>query len=148
MGKSLEARRKKNLDAFNEIDEINWKGQTHTSGRSQEELDSIREIFESDWFKKLEEESRDEDKTSSGILKALEESEKTDEELWSASDLGRHTINTPTPQKKAVEEQEMKMQPVSELEFQEISDDVDKEDVDMQRRLEEAAKRLEEELGF
>lgn len=146
MGKSLEMRRKKNLDAFNEIDEINWEGQTHNSGKSQEELDSIREIFESDWFKELEEEKRDEDKTSSGMLKMLEESEKTDEELkelWSASDLGRHTINTPTPQKKAVEQQEMKMKPVSKLEFQEISDDLDKEDANMQKRLEEMVQELE-----
>lgn len=148
MSKSLEMRRKKNLDAFNEIDEINWKGQSHNSGRSQEELDSIRELLESDSFTELTEETRDEDKTSSGILKALEESEKTDEELWSASDLGKYTINTPTQQKKAVEQQEIQMQPVSELEFQEISDDVDKVDADMQKRLEEMAKRLEEELGF
>lgn len=107
-------------------------------------------MFESDWFKEIEEE-KNEDKTAYGILKQLEESEKSDEELrelWSASDLGKYTINTPTQQKKTVEEHEMQMQPVSELEFQEISQDVDKEDADMQKKLEEMAKQLEEEMGF
>lgn len=136
MGKSLEMRRKKNLDAFNEIDEIDWEGQSNNSSRTQEELDSIREMFESDGFK-------EEDKTSYGILKGIEESEKPDEELWSASDLGKHTINVPTSQKKAAEKQEMQMQPVSKLDFQEISDDVDKEDADMQKKLDEEVQELE-----
>ncbi len=38
-------------------------------------------------------------------------------EIWSASDLGKYTIGTPTQEKQAVESQEKNMQPVSELEF-------------------------------
>lgn len=40
------------------------------------------------------------------------------------------------------------MEPVSELEFQEISDEVDREDAEMQKKFEEMAKQLEEEMGF
>lgn len=146
MGKSLEMRRKKNLDSFNEIDEINWDGKSGTSGRTQEELDSLKEMFESDWFKDVQEEARTEDTTSYGMLKMLEESEKSDDELtelWGASDLGKYTINTPTPQKQAVAKAETQMQPVSKLEFTEISEDLDKEDADMQKKLEEAFLELE-----
>ena len=35
------------------------------------------------------------------------------------------------------------MQPISELEFQEISADVDREDAEMQKKFEEMAKELE-----
>ena len=146
MGKSLEMRRKKNLDAFDEIDEMNWDGKSSTSGRTQEELDSLKEMFESDWFKDVQEKSRAEDTTSYAMLKMLEESEKSDEELtelWGASDLGKYTINTPTPQKQAVAKSETQMQPVSELEFKEISEDLDKEDAEMQKKLEEAFLELE-----
>ena len=83
---------------------------------------------------------------STGIAKALAESEMSDEqleELWSASDLGKYTVGTPTQEKQAVEGQEKNMQPVSELEFQEISDDMDHEDAEMQKKLEEAWQELE-----
>ena len=59
------------------------------------------------------------------------------------NDLGKSTINTPTPQKKAVEQQETQMLPVSELEFQEIADSVDNEDAEMQKQLDEAVAELE-----
>lgn len=146
MGKSLEMRRKKNLDSFNEIDEINWDGKSSTSGRTQEELNSLKEMFESDWFKDVQEEARTEDTTSYGMLKMLEESEKSNDELtelWRASDLGKYTINTPTPQKQTAAKAETQMQPVSKLEFTEISEDLDKEDADMQKKLEEAFLELE-----
>lgn len=53
MGKSLEMRRKKNLDSFNEIDEINWDRKSSTSGKTQEELDSIRDLLGTDWVREL-----------------------------------------------------------------------------------------------
>lgn len=43
MGKSLETSRKKSLDSFKEVDEINWKSQNNGQ-RTQEELDSLRAI--------------------------------------------------------------------------------------------------------
>ena len=70
-------------------------------------------------------------------------SEEQPEELWSASDLGKYTIGTPTQEKQAVKGQEKNMQPVSELEFQEISDDLDLEDAEMQKKLKEEVQELE-----
>lgn len=83
---------------------------------------------------------------SVAIVKGTAESEMSDEqleELWSASDLGKYTVGTPTQEKQAVKGQEKNMQPVSELEFQEISDDMDHEDAEMQKKLEEAWQELE-----
>ncbi len=78
---------------------------------------------------------------SNGIAKALAESEI--KELWSASDLGKYTIATPTQAKQAVQAQEQSMEPVSKLEFKEISDEVDREDAEMQKKFEEMAQELE-----
>ena len=57
---------------------------------------------------------------------------------WDASDLGKYTINTPTPEKHKVEEQDEKMIPISEKDFKEISDDIDVEDANFQNRLEKS----------
>lgn len=78
---------------------------------------------------------------SEGISKALAESEI--KELWSASDLGKYTIGIPTQAKQNVQAQEQFMEPVSEFEFQEISDEVDREDAEMQKKFEEMAQELE-----
>ncbi len=83
---------------------------------------------------------------SDGMAKALAESEMSDEELealWNKNDLGKYTIGTPIQAKQAVQEQEQFMEPVSELEFQEISDEVDREDAEMQKKLEEMVQELE-----
>ena len=82
--------------------------------------DSYAYLFEDDEFENLlkEMKSIDEDdkamldatrQTSNGIAQALAESEMSDEELmalWNKNDLGKFTINTPTIQKKEVEQQE------------------------------------------
>ena len=76
----------------------------------------------------------------------IAESEMSDEqlkELWSASELGKYTIGTPTQEKQAVKKQEQYMEPISALEFQEISDEMDREDTEMQKKLEEAWQELE-----
>lgn len=78
---------------------------------------------------------------SDGIAKALAESEM--EELWSASELGKYTIGTPTKDKKDAQDQEQYMDPVSKLQIQEISDDMDYEDAKLQKRLEQIAQELE-----
>ena len=83
---------------------------------------------------------------SDGMAKALAESEMSDEELealWNKNDLGKYTIGVPTQAKQAVQEQEQSMEPVSEIEFQEISSDVDREDAEMQKKLEEMVQELE-----
>lgn len=83
---------------------------------------------------------------SDGMDKALAESEMSDEELealWNKNDLGKYTIGVQTQAKQAVQEQEQYMEPVSEIEFQEISSDVDREDAEMQKKLEEMVQELE-----
>lgn len=83
---------------------------------------------------------------SDGMAKALAESEMSDEELealWNKNDLGKYTIGVSTQAKQAVQEQEQYMEPVSEIEFQEISSDVDREDAEMQKKLEEMVQELE-----
>ena len=42
MKKSLEKRRKKDLDAYDEIDEINWKSQSNSSNLKTEEFARVR----------------------------------------------------------------------------------------------------------
>ena len=68
--------------------------------------------------------------------------DSTFEELWDSYNLGRYTIDTPSQEKETAEQQDLNMMPVSELEFQQISDDVDIEDVELQRRLDEILKEL------
>ena len=153
MGKSLEMRRKRNLDAFDEVNEINRKDHPNNSNTKKEKED-LEELFYSAWVESNVnelEKIEDVDKAavdaarqeSAGIAKLLSESEMLDEELWSASDLGKYTINTPVQEKQKAEEQDKYMQPISELEFQGISADVDREDAEMQKKLEEIAKELE-----
>lgn len=82
---------------------------------------------------------------SEAIARLVLESEMSDEEeaLWDKNDLGKYTIGVPTNAKKAVENQENRMEPVSEIEFTEILSDVDPEDKKMQAKLEEAVQELE-----
>lgn len=86
---------------------------------------------------------------SDGIAKAIAESEikekprETPEELWDASDLGKYTIGTLTQEKQAAKSQDRNMEPVSKLEFQEISDDVDREDAELQAEYERLVQELE-----
>jgi len=79
LGKSLETSKKKSLDSFDEIDEINWKSQNNVQ-RTQEELDSIRDLLESEpemssgtltpssWDLTEETRKRDEERRLSQIL--------------------------------------------------------------------------------
>ena len=83
---------------------------------------------------------------SDTIKKILAESEMGDEELaslWGKNDLGKYTINTPTQEKQAAQNEDRNMQPISELEFQEISDEVDREDAEMQEKFKQMAEELE-----
>ena len=83
---------------------------------------------------------------SDTIKKILAESEMGDEELaslWGKNDLGKYTINTPTQEKQAAQNEDRNMQPISELEFQEISDEVDHEDAEMQEKFKQMAEELE-----
>ena len=66
-------------------------------------------------------------------------------QCWDSKDLGKYTIGTPTQDKKAVESQEKHMEPVSEMEFQEIADDADPVDLKLQ---EEYARMVEELEGI
>jgi hypothetical protein len=58
-------------------------------------------------------------------------------------DLVKYTINTPTKEKQAAQNEDKNMQLISELEFQEISEDADKEDIEMQKKFEQMAEELE-----
>ena len=83
---------------------------------------------------------------SDTIKKILAESEMGDEELaslWGKNDLGKYTINTPTQEKQAAQNEDRNMQPISKLEFQEISDEVDREDAEMQEKFKQMAEELE-----
>ena len=62
---------------------------------------------------------------------------------WDASDLGKYTINTPTSEKNKAAEQDKKMIPISEKEFEEISDDIDPEDANFQDWLKKQEKEFE-----
>ena len=84
--------------------------------------------------------------SNKGMDAMLAESEMSDEqltELWSASELGKYTIGESTQAKKKKKKQEQFMKPISELEFQDISDGMDREDAEMQKKLEEAWQELE-----
>ena len=81
-----------------------------------------------------------------GMEKLIIESEMSDEEfaaLWGMNDLGKYTINTPTQEKITVQNEEKNMQPISELEFQEIAEEVDREDAEMQEKFKQMAEELE-----
>ena len=78
---------------------------------------------------------------SEGIAKAIAESEMRDP--WSATDIGREFINTPTTDKMQAEQQEHHMEPLSPEIFYEISDDADPVDLEMQAELERMAAELE-----
>lgn len=83
---------------------------------------------------------------SDAIEKGLAESEMSDEELaslWGKNDLGKYTINTPTQEKQAAQNEDRNMLPISELEFQEISDEVDREDAEMQEKFKQMVEELE-----
>ena len=83
---------------------------------------------------------------SDTIKKILAESEMGDEELaslWGKNDLGKYTINTPIQEKQAAQNEDRNTQPISELEFQEISDEVDREDAEMQEKFKQMAEELE-----
>lgn len=112
--------------------------------------DSYDYLFDDiDYIKKIEK-IDDDDKAavyaarteSDGIAKALAESEMP-EELWSASNLGKYTINTPTQEKQRVSEQEKYMEPISDKEFQEISDEAAQLSKEMQEQFDKMAKELE-----
>lgn len=100
-------------------------------------LEGIEQIDDDD--KAVVEAARTE---SDGIAKALAESEMQ-EELWSASDLGKYTINTPTQEKQKVSEQEKYMEPVPDKEFQEIAGESDQWSKEMQKKFDEMAKEME-----
>lgn len=83
---------------------------------------------------------------SDAIVKGLATSEMSDEELatlWGKNDLGKYTINIPTQEKQAAQNEDRNMQPISELEFQKISDEVDREDAEMQEKFKQMAEELE-----
>ena len=72
----------------------------------------------------------------------MDDDDSTFEELWNSYNLGKYTIDTPSQEKETAEQQDLNMMPVSELEFQKISDDVDLEDAEIQKRLDEMIKEL------
>ena len=109
MKKSLEKRRKKDLDAYDEIDEINWKSQSNSSNLKAEELSSLLDFLENDEYKEIPEETINEDKTSYELLEDAEHSYEELKELWDASDLGEYTIDTPTSQKEEAEDIQKKL---------------------------------------
>ncbi len=78
---------------------------------------------------------------SDGIALAIAESEMR--EPWSATDIGREFINTPTTDKIQAEQQEHHMEPLLPEVFCEISDDADQVDLEMQAELERIAAELE-----
>lgn len=65
------------------------------------------------------------------------------EPLWDATALGKATINEPTKAKTTADGQDKKMEPVSKLKFQEISEDLESEDLEMQKQLEDEVAELE-----
>lgn len=140
MGRKLESI--KPLDAVKEAKEVDYDKDSYSYLFDEEEILGADKILS-------ELEAIDDDRValdaakqpSNGIAKALAESEE--KELWTATDLGKYTIGTPTQAKQAVQSQDMQMEPVSELEFQEISDDVDREDAEMQKKFEQIAEELE-----
>ena len=93
----------------------------------------------------LEELGEKEPSESPALAKGLKESEEPENypEKWDASDLGRSTINVPTPDKNLATMQEENMQPLSHDQFQEISDDLDPEDEEMNALLAKEAEELE-----
>ena len=78
---------------------------------------------------------------ASGINKMFAESESI--APWTAADIGKAFINTPSKDKLLAEQQELYMEPLEPDVFYEISDDVDPVDSEMQAKLEEMAARLE-----
>lgn len=103
MGKSLEMRRKKNLDAFDEINEINWKSQDDDR-MTQEELDSIRALLEEESEASFPEDKRESDAIEAGVLES--EMDEEPQYLWDGLDIGKETINTPTQDKQQARQQE------------------------------------------
>ena len=115
--------------------------------------DSYDYLFDDELEYDINSESYDDKKVISAeknesdtIKKILAESEMGDEELaslWGKNDLGKYTINTPTQEKQAAQNEDRNMQPISKLEFQEISDEVDREDAEMQEKFKQMAEELE-----
>ena len=58
-------------------------------------------------------------------------------ELWDSTDLGRYTINTPTSEKESAEQQDSRMKPVPERDFLSITGEVNMEDAEFQRKIQE-----------
>ncbi len=122
MRKSLEMRRHKNLDAFNEIDEMNWKsGQTNNNQSRAEALREVRELLDSYGFlideddKASYEDSKSQDQEIDDMIAA---SNYRISELWDSSDLGKYTINTPTIDKQEEDLSAKDMEIFDENEFE------------------------------
>ena len=109
--------------------------------------DDKRDSYDWLFLEELTEEGKIEEKPpeSQALAKGLKESEEPENypEIWDASDLGRNTINVPTPDKNLATMQEENMQPLSHDQFQEISDDLDPEDEKMNALLAAEAAELE-----
>ena len=103
----------------------------------------LQDLIDEDDKASYYEDSKNSQQEMSDMIAESEMSDEQLKELWSASNLGKYTMETPIQAKQAVQEQEQFMEPVSELEFQEISDEVDREDAEMQKKLEEMVQELE-----
>lgn len=149
MGKSLERRKSKPIDYDVEKDgakEMRYKD-SYDCLYEDDELDRLESLAE---IRALIEELSQEDtigetneEMSEGMRKVLEESEIVEDPLWDARGLGAMTINDPVQAKQAADNEDRYMIPVSDLELQEIADELDPIDLTLQKKFEEIAAELE-----
>ena len=119
-----------------DVERKNLEG-TYTKNEtdSEVEIDSYDLLFD-------EEDIKDEGfLESEAIRRGVEES--AIEEVWSANDIGKEFINTPTLEKKQAEKQDYNMKPLPKEVFQEIADDADKEDLTLQAKIDSIVAELE-----
>lgn len=137
MGKSLEMKRKP-LDY--DVEKDGAKEIDYNDSKDSYDYLLKNDIIEEDITINKFEEKLDE---SDAIERGTAESEMPDEPLWDARKLGKTTINEPTLAKQEAAKEDKDMIPVSKTKFEMIKDELEQEDIEMQKKLDEAVAELE-----